>query len=221
MWNDANVAAILFVAYIVVYWIGILLGWRTYNNEIKERLKKLQYPVTIDVDEDGGGYEEFYVSIENLPGTFADSKTLHKALRALEEVKKDWISLADERGLKYPKPGEVTYKIVLSKELLDKMREKGILLRSLEQKIHGYIREDIPLCDTAPIQIYTPDTLPKWAWSFIYDKDDIDYIAFVSKKHYSPKNLPLILDNDIFGCCSREVVDIPEKDWFLYIGCHS
>lgn len=221
MWDDANVAAILFVAYIVVYWIGILLGWRTYNNEIKERLKKLQYPVTIDVDEDGGGYEEFYVSIENLPGTFADGKTLLKALSNLKDVQQTWVDLADERGLKYPKPGEVTSKIVLNKELLDKMREKGITVKKLMKKIREYVLSDTQMQDSSPIRIYEPENLPEEVWNYIDNRDDIDYVALVSKQHYNPKNLPAILDNDIFGCCSREVIDIPEKDWFLYIGYHS
>ena len=74
----------------------------------------------------------------------------------------------------------------------------------------------------APIVIFDPDILPAdfELWQYIEDKDDIDFIAVVSKDYYKDYGLPVFLDSDLFGCCCRKRYEF-NQDYFLWVGYHA
>ncbi|RKZ25399.1 hypothetical protein DRQ26_05915, partial [bacterium] len=72
------------------------------NNDI-EKYMKMNYPISFVFEDDS-----YFVWYEDLPGCQADGETLEEAISNLETVKRDWIELALDRGMKIPKPGELS-----------------------------------------------------------------------------------------------------------------
>ena len=83
-----------------------------------EKYMKYNYPISFKI-EDG----DYFVWFEDLPGCWADGKTMEEAIANLELVKRDWIELALERGIKIPEPDELS-------------RYSGKLLLRLPKDLH-------------------------------------------------------------------------------------
>ncbi len=63
----------------------------------------LNYPMTIDRYEDNGKVR-FGIQVPDLPGVWADGKTMPEALKNLSENKKLWFETCIENGIEIPEP---------------------------------------------------------------------------------------------------------------------
>ncbi len=65
--------------------------------------KSLNYPITVERFEDNGDLR-FGLQIPDLPGVWADGKTIEEAYGSLDESKELWLKVRLEKGLDIPEP---------------------------------------------------------------------------------------------------------------------
>jgi antitoxin HicB len=71
--------------------------------ESLEDLKKIDYPVKITLDREGGVFNAEYL---DLPGCSAYGDTVDEAYRLAEQAKEEWLRASLEQGLPIPRPAK-------------------------------------------------------------------------------------------------------------------
>jgi predicted RNase H-like HicB family nuclease len=72
----------------------------TKETRAAEYYMGLEYPITVYKAEEGG----YVAEIEDLPGCITEGESLQEVINKIEEVKKAWIEVAYEDGVKIPLP---------------------------------------------------------------------------------------------------------------------
>jgi predicted RNase H-like HicB family nuclease len=101
------------------------------NSEIAGR--DINYPVKIEFDEQDGLYIAEFM---DLPGCSASGATVQEAYQHAEIAKEEWMRLAEEQGLRIPKPSRAE-------------EYSGRILLRLPPSLHGMLAEHAKLQATS------------------------------------------------------------------------